>query len=645
AILAVTGHYGLFEANDYRGRRILAYTLPVPDTSWGIVVKMDIEEAVTHSQGLLKTTVAVVAIFIAFVGAVVWQWWRRDKAERQANRQLQEAQFRLLQSEAVLNEAQQLVHLGSWELDLVADSLTWSNESFYIFEVDPDRRDISYQTFVSIVHPDDRDFVDRAYTTSVREKSTYDIEHRLLFADGRIKWVHERCVTFYDEDGKPLRSVGTTQDITERKRMEENLRGSEMKFRALYESSSDAIMLLDEKGFFDCNEAALRMFGCATHDDFINKHPSELSPPTQPGGQDSVSLADERIAEAFRNGSNRFEWVHCRLDGTEFFSEVSLSSMTLDGRRILQATVRDITGRKQAEEKLRKYNEELEAINHQLRDTKNLLLQSDKMASIGQLAAGVAHEINNPIGYVNSNLGTLDGYLKNLFEVIATYKEMEDTVADSAALARVKAVKDKVDLEFLKEDVLSLMDESREGITRVKKIVQDLKDFSRVDAGDEWHRANLHQGLDSTLNVARNEIKYKADVKKEYGGIPDVECLPSQLNQVFMNLLVNAAHAIEERGTITIRTGSQGDEVWVEVEDTGKGIAPEHIGKIFEPFFTTKPVGQGTGLGLSLSYGIIQKHHGRIEVKSEVGKGTSFKVWLPARQPQELPGRGEEKLT
>ncbi|TAN74326.1 MAG: histidine kinase, partial [Gallionella sp.] len=157
-----------------------------------------------------------------------------------------------------------------------------------------------------------------------------------------------------------------------------------------------------------------------------------------------------------------------------------------------------------------------------------------------------------------------------------------------------------------------------------------------VDAGDEWHRANLHQGLDSTLNVARNEIKYKADVKKEYGDIPEVECLPSQINQVFMNLLVNAAHAIEEHGTITLRTGRQGEEVWVEVEDTGKGIAPEHLGKIFDPFFTTKPVGQGTGLGLSLSYGIIQKHHGRIEVKSEVGKGTLFRVWLPADQPREV---------
>ncbi|MDH4284272.1 MAG: ATP-binding protein, partial [Gallionellaceae bacterium] len=160
-----------------------------------------------------------------------------------------------------------------------------------------------------------------------------------------------------------------------------------------------------------------------------------------------------------------------------------------------------------------------------------------------------------------------------------------------------------------------------------------LKDFSHVDAGEEWHYSDLRKGLDSTLNIVHNEIKYKADVVKEYGELPEVECLSSQLNQVFMNLLVNATHAIEERGTITIRTGQQGEEVWMEVADTGKGIKPEHLTKIFDPFFTTKPVGKGTGLGLSLSYSIVQKHHGRIEVESEVGKGTTFRVWLPVKQP------------
>lgn len=279
-------------------------------------------------------------------------------------------------------------------------------------------------------------------------------------------------------------------------------------------------------------------------------------------------------------------------------------------------------------------NAEIRGINKRLEETQTQLLQSEKMASIGQLAAGVAHEINNPIGYVYSNLGTLEKYVQDVFSMIEGYEQAEGAIVDDGVRARLQADREKLDLAFLKEDLRALMAESREGITRVKNIVQDLKGFSHVDATDEWYAADLHKGLDSTLNIVNNEIKYKAEVVKEYGEIVAVECLPSQLNQVFMNLLVNAAHAIEVRGTITVRTGIQDVEVWVEIADTGKGIAAEGLKRVFDPFYTTKPIGHGTGLGLSLSYSIIQKHHGRIEVQSEVGKGTTFRVWLPVKQPQ-----------
>lgn len=283
---------------------------------------------------------------------------------------------------------------------------------------------------------------------------------------------------------------------------------------------------------------------------------------------------------------------------------------------------------------LSKMNDEVRSVNNKLEDAQNQLLQSEKMASIGQLAAGVAHEINNPVGYINSNLSTLQKYLRDLFDMLAAYERAEPLLAGHAeALRDIVALKNKLDLCFLKEDVFALMNESQEGISRVKKIVQDLKDFSHVDEA-EWQWANIHNGLDSTLNIVWNEIKYKAEVIKEYGSLPDVECLPSQLNQVFMNMLVNAAHAIEERGTIALRSGVQDEEVWMEFSDTGKGIPPENLNRIFDPFFTTKPVGKGTGLGLSLSYSIVQKHHGRIEVSSEVGKGTTFRIFLPVKQPE-----------
>ena len=275
--------------------------------------------------------------------------------------------------------------------------------------------------------------------------------------------------------------------------------------------------------------------------------------------------------------------------------------------------------------------EELRQLNAKLEEAQNQLMQSEKMASIGQLAAGVAHEINNPIGYVFSNLSTLEKYVQDVFGMVDAYEKAESAIADDGVRGQLSASREKLDLDFLKEDVNALMSESKEGITRVKQIVQNLKDFSHVDNSNEWHFADLHKGINSTLNIVNNEIKYKAKVVKEFGDVPEVECLVSQLNQVFMNLLVNAAHAIDEHGDIVIRTGLQGEEVWVEVSDNGKGIAPENMKRIFDPFFTTKPVGKGTGLGLSLSYGIIQKHHGRIEVYSEVGKGTTFKVWLPIK--------------
>lgn len=268
-------------------------------------------------------------------------------------------------------------------------------------------------------------------------------------------------------------------------------------------------------------------------------------------------------------------------------------------------------------DRLSQLNEEMRAMNAQLQATQKQLLQSEKMASIGQLAAGVAHEINNPVGYVYSNIGTLQGYVRELLTVV---KHLS---------GKGEGPTPQCDIDFLEEDIPQLMSETREGLDRVKKIVQDLKDFSRVDKSDDWEEANLVKGLESTLNIVQNEIKYKASVVKELAPLPDVPCLPTQLNQVFMNLLVNAAQAIPAKGTITLRSGHDDAQVWVEVADDGCGMPPEVQARIFEPFFTTKPVGQGTGLGLSVSYSIVQKHNGKIVLKSAPGQGTSFRVVLP----------------
>jgi signal transduction histidine kinase len=279
-------------------------------------------------------------------------------------------------------------------------------------------------------------------------------------------------------------------------------------------------------------------------------------------------------------------------------------------------------------------NAELEIAYAKLENAQEQAIQSEKLASIGQLAAGVAHEINNPIGYVNSNLGTLQGYVSRLLTAVATYADAAGRSPDAAAAAEVAELRRRFDLDYLAVDVPQLITESREGIDRVCKIIRDLKDFSRRDRGESWVHADVHEGLESTLNIVSNQLKYKAQIVKTFADLPLIECLPSELNQVFLNILMNAGQAIKERGTITVSTGRADDKIWIAIGDDGEGIPADVLPRIFDPFFTTKPVGSGTGLGLSISYGIVAKHHGNIEVTSVPGQGSLLRIELPIEQPK-----------
>ncbi len=264
-----------------------------------------------------------------------------------------------------------------------------------------------------------------------------------------------------------------------------------------------------------------------------------------------------------------------------------------------------------------------------LEQAQRQLLQGEKMAAMGQLAAGIAHEINNPVSFVGSNLGTLETYLNEIFSVIAAYENGAAALGPHPAFEAAKALQQELDYDFLQRDSKALLAESKDGIKRVRQIVSDLRDFSRISEND-WEWTDLHRGLDSTLNIVWNELKYHCTIEKNYGDLPPVRCLAAQLNQVFMNLLVNAAQAIERKGKITITTqpGNKG-EVRIIISDTGKGIAAENLSHIFEPFYTTKPAGKGTGLGLSLSQNIIARHHGQLEASSEIGQGATFTITLP----------------
>lgn len=271
-----------------------------------------------------------------------------------------------------------------------------------------------------------------------------------------------------------------------------------------------------------------------------------------------------------------------------------------------------------------------------LKSSQAQLVQSEKMASLGQMVAGVAHEINTPLGYVRNNIETIQNFFEQSQTLLTAYQNLVTAMtAAEPNLEEIATQTQTVD-EFgeifqnteLIEEMQHIFPDSLYGLDQISELVSNLKDFSRLDQA-KLSNVNLNECLESTLVIAKNPLKYKVTVKKEYGDIPRISCSPSQINQVFLNLLVNAAQAIENKGTILIKTYYDHDYVYVVIQDNGKGIAKEHLQKIFDPFFTTKPIGEGTGLGLSISFQIIEKHGGKIRVASEVGKGTRFTISLP----------------
>jgi two-component system NtrC family sensor kinase len=467
-------------------------------------------------------------------------------------------------------------------------------------------------------------------------------------AQGELLTV-SKSIRLLDHEGAPLLLVQAVQTRNERK-AEDALAQTLSQLRATLESTGNGILVIGWQGRIDSMN---RLFGkmWEVSDNLLDSHDdarilgfvagrvieSELlharlsAIVDKRETEDLLHHQDGRVFEVSSRPQYLGEQIIGRVFGFQDITQRTLAEAALrESRDLLEQRVRSRTSDlNTVNETLQQEKERQAILIKRLEEAQNQLLQSERMASIGQLAAGVAHEINNPVGFVNSNLGSLQRYVTDMLRLLSVYEKAEGALP-GAAMQEISQVKADIDVAFLREDVANLLVESLDGLKRVTRIVQDLKDFSHVDESErQW--ADLEAGLESTLRVVWNELKYKAEVIKEFAGIPPVECFAFQLNQVFMNLLINASHAIEGRGTIAIRTGHDDACVWVEVQDSGRGIKPEHLSRIFEPFFTTKPVGQGTGLGLSLAYGIVKKHDGHIEVKSELGQGTVFRVILPKK--------------
>ncbi|BFM12957.1 hypothetical protein R50072_31100 [Simiduia litorea] len=326
------------------------------------------------------------------------------------------------------------------------------------------------------------------------------------------------------------------------------------------------------------------------------------------------------ISRAFHLGAA--DYVSTPFNRDELLARVR-THLTLHNReQHLESRVRDRTL-------------ELESANDRLQEATAQLIQAEKMVSLGQLAAGVAHEINNPVGYINSNLDTLKAYLGDLWRLLEAYEALDDLIPDVELKRDLIVLKQHIDVPYLREDTAHLIAESMQGVLRVKQIVGDLKGFAHPEQ-KAWQQEDLHQLLRSSLNIVSNELKYKCNVHLELGEILPVQCIAPQINQVLLNLLVNAGQSLPEFGEIVIKSGMNSDntQVWLSITDNGVGMSAEVKRKIFDPFFTTKRVGEGTGLGLSVSYGIVQMHRGEIKVESREGQGSCFTLYLPIAQPE-----------
>ena len=466
-----------------------------------------------------------------------------------------------------------------------------------------------------IINEDTRQEVESPVTNVLREGVIVGLaNHTILISkNGKEIPLNDSGAPIRDKEGKLIGVVMVFQDVTEHRRAEQKLREKEELYRLIIETANDAFISINEKGeIVEWNRQAELMLGWLQGEVF-GRLLEEIIIPSKYRSAHRKGIQHFLITGEGPVLNKRIEISALHRDGHEFPVELTVWPIKGSGGHSFNAFIRDISERQQLH---------------------NQLIQSEKLVAIGTLAAGIAHEINNPVGFIGSNLSVLSKYLSVLISLLDMAKKLREAVLAQDAVKSMDKAKEmalmdeNLNSQHIIQDVDPLLSESQEGIERIKKIVNDLKTFSRSDNG-AIENLDLQPIVDAAVSLAWNEIKYKAELKKEYGPLPLIQCDSQKIGQVIVNLLINAVHAIPEKGVISIRTYLQGPWACIEIKDSGAGIPPEIMNKIFDPFFTTKGVGKGTGLGLSISHEIVKKHGGRIDVQSHVGQGSTFTVFLP----------------
>ncbi len=474
----------------------------------------------------------------------------------------------------------------------------------------------------------------------------YTLEKRFISKEGNVVYTNLAVACVRISDGSVDYVLALVEDITKRKQAEQELiiakekvEESERTLRAIYENSQDAIIITQNSKIAMVNQAYLDLLGFDDRDEVIGKFfINNISPKEQ---ERIKQLHQKRNAGL--EAPNFYETLGIRKNGEEFPFDVKVGNFEVNDQKFTIAVVRDITERKKSELELERHRNKLEELVQErtldlidtiqrLKETQSQLIQSEKLASLGILTAGIAHEINNPINYINSSIVSLESLANELVDVIKTY----ETITPENILEKLKEIKESINLSDTIEGVTVLSSNIKVGAKKTADIVKSLRTFSRSDS-DIPVLSDINENIDSTLILLHNQYSDRINVIKNYERIPLVNCYQGKLNQVFMNLLANAIQAIEGQGTITIKTlhmpsglpDFKKECVFISIRDTGKGIPLEIRNKVFEPFFTTKEIGKGTGLGLSISYGIIEQHKGKLEFTSVAENGTEFKVYLP----------------